>query len=127
MNGIDDKIRETLRREDAELLERFQKDFSPLEGLIETFRGKNRWLNVMAVVWTFVGLALSVLSAYRFFEAESTREMIGWATGFLWFSMWVAMLKLWFWMEMQCLPIMREIKRLELKIAELSRQPPQRP
>jgi hypothetical protein len=69
---------------------------------------------------------LAVFAAYRFFQAEATQAMIAWATGFLWFSLWVAMLKIWFWMEMQRLPIMREIKRLELKIAELSRQLSQR-
>jgi hypothetical protein len=126
MNGFDDKIRETLRREDAELLEPLQKDSSLHEELIETFRGRHRWLNAMAVAWTFVALALAVFAAYRFFQADGTQAMVAWATAFLWFSLCVAMLKMWFWMEMQRLPIMREIKRLELKIAELSRQLPQR-
>lgn len=121
MSGIDDQIREALRREDAELLEHFQKDFSLHEVLIEYFRGKHRWLNAMAAAWTFVALALSVFAAYQFFQAEGTQAMIAWAAAFLWFSLWVAMLKIWFWMEMQRLPIMREIKRLELRIAELSR------
>lgn len=122
MNDVDDKIREALRREDAELLEHVQKDSSLHEVLIETFRGKYRWLNTMAAVWTFVALALAVFAAYQFFQAQGTQAMIAWATAFLWFSLWVAMLKIWFWMEMQRLPITREIKRLELRIAELSRQ-----
>ena len=122
MNDIDDKIREALRREDAEL-ERLLQNESPWhEVLIESFRGKYRLLSIMALVWTFVALALAVVSAYQFFQAEDTRAMIGWAAAFLWFNLWIAMLKIWFWMEMQRLPIAREIKRLELRIAELSRQ-----
>jgi hypothetical protein len=122
MSGIDEKIRDALGREDAELLELVQKE-SPLHVvLIETFRGRHRWLNAMAVAWTFVALALIVVAAFQFFQAESTQAMIAWATAFLWFTLWVVMFKIWFWMEMQRLPIVREIKRLELRIAELSRQ-----
>jgi len=126
MNGIDDKIREALLREDAELLEHTRQE-SPLhEVLIETFRGKRRWLNAMALAWTLVAVALAVFAGYRFFQADDTHAMIAWATAFLWLSLCIAMLKIWFWMEMQRLPITREIKRLELKIAELSRQLQQR-
>jgi len=39
---------------------------------------------------------------------------------------WIAMLKLWFWLEIQRLFVTREIKRLELQIANLSRQLEQR-
>ena len=117
MNGIDDKI-----REDAELLKLSPEDSSLHYMLIESFRGKHRWLNTMAVGWTFVAVTLAVVAVYQFFHAEGTQAMIAWATAFLWFSLWVAMLKLWFWMEMQRLPITREIKRLELKIVELSRE-----
>jgi hypothetical protein len=48
--------------------------------------------------------------------------MIAWATCFLWFALWVAMLKMWFWLEMQRFFVTREIKRLELQVANLSRQ-----
>jgi hypothetical protein len=126
MNSIDDKIREALRREDAELLKLSLEDSSLHDVLIESFRGKHRWLNVMAVVWTFVFVALAVVAAYQFFQAEDTQAMIAWATAFLWFGLWVAMIKIWFWMEMQRHPITREIKRLELRIAELSRELQQR-
>ncbi|MEE8169622.1 MAG: DUF6768 family protein [Phycisphaerae bacterium] len=32
----------------------------------------------------------------------------------------VAMLKIWYWMEMQRIVVMREIKRVELQIARLA-------
>ena len=121
-HDIDAKIREALRREDTELLEHFQNDPPLYEMLIETFRGRHRWLNVLAFVFTLAALAMAVISAYQFFHTESTRAMIAWATCFLWFALWVAMLKIWFWLEIQRLCVTREIKRLELQVANLSRQ-----
>ena len=122
MTDLDDNIREALRREDAELLEHYQGDPPIHEMLIETFRGRHRWLNGLAFVFTFVALALAIFAAYEFFHVESTRAMIAYATAFLWFVAWIAMLKVWFWMEMQKNSITREVKRLELQVASLSRQ-----
>ena len=122
MTDIDDKIREALRQEDAELLDHYRGEPPVYEMLIETFRGRNRWLNVLAFLFTFVGVAMAIVAAYQFFQVESTRAMIAWATGFLLSAVWVAMLKQWFWLEMQKHSITREVKRLELQVANLSRQ-----
>jgi uncharacterized membrane protein YciS (DUF1049 family) len=121
MTDLDDKILEALRREDAELLAQYEGDPPILDMLAETFRGRHRWLNALAFGFTFVALALAILAAYEFFHVESTRAMIAWATGFLWFVIWIAMLKMWFWLEIQKLSVTREVKRLELQVAQLGR------
>jgi hypothetical protein len=69
-----------------------------------------------------VFLGLSLFALYGFFHADGTRTLIAWASGFLWSSLAVAMLKIWFWMEIQKNSVVREIKRLELQVANLSRQ-----
>ena len=122
MTDIDDKIREALSREDAELLEHYLAELPLHELMIESFRGRNRWLNALAVVFTLVGFGIAVVAAFQFFHADSTRAMIAWATGFLWAVLSVAMLKMWFWLEMQKNSVTLEIKRLELQVANLSRQ-----
>jgi hypothetical protein len=122
MTDVDDKIREALRREDAELLEHYQTEPPVHELLIETFRGRRVWLSSLAAVFTFLCFGLSLFALYGFFHAESTRSLIAWASGFLWSSLAVAMLKIWFWMEIQRNSVVREIKRLELQVANLSRQ-----
>ena len=122
MTDIDDKIREALRREDAELLEHFQSEPPVHELLIETFRGRRVWMTSLAAVFAFVFFGLSLFALYGFFHAEGTRSWIAWASGFLWASLAVAMLKIWFWMEIQRNSVVREIKQLELQVANLSRQ-----
>jgi len=122
MTDIDEKIREALRREDAELLAHYQTEPPVHELLIDAFRGRRVWLSSLAVVFTIVIFGLSLYALYGFFHAEGTRSLIAWACGFLWASLAVAMLKIWFWMEIQRNAVVREIKRLELQVANLSRQ-----
>jgi hypothetical protein len=122
MQKLDEEILEALSPAEASLLEPFRNDPPIFEMLIETFRGRNRWLNGLAFMFTFIGLAMVAVAGYQFFQAESTRAMIAWATCFLWFVVWVAMLKMWFWLEMQRNSITREIKRLELQVAHLSQR-----
>jgi hypothetical protein len=122
MTDIDEKIREALRHEDAELLAHYQSGPPVHELLIDTFRGRRVWLSSLAVVFTIVFFGLSLFAVYGFFHTEGTRSLIAWASGFLWASLAVAMLKIWFWMEIQRNAVVREIKRLELQVANLSRQ-----
>jgi uncharacterized membrane protein YciS (DUF1049 family) len=122
LSDIDAKIRAALRQEDAELLEHFGGDASLTELLIETFRGRHRWLNVVGMVATCVILIVLIYFAYRYFNAESTRAMLAWATGFVVGFIWIALMKIWFWLEIQRNAVIREIKRLELQVANLSRR-----
>jgi hypothetical protein len=122
MTDVDEKIREALRREDAELLEHYQTEPPVHELLIETFRGRRVWMSSLALVFTFLFFGLSLFALYGFFHADETRSSIAWASGFLWSSLAVAMLKIWFWMELQRNSVVREIKRLELQVANLCRQ-----
>jgi hypothetical protein len=122
IDELDDKIREALRREDAELLKHFRSDPPLVDMMIETFRGRHVWLNTLGFLFTFIAFGLTLFCAYQFFHAEGTRAMIAWASGFLWSALSVAMLKIWFWMEMHRYSLIREIKRLELQVAHLSRQ-----
>jgi len=61
-----------------------------------------------------------VYSAVRFFGAETTRTQIAWSVGFLTSNMVVAMMKMWFWMQMDKNTVIREVKRLELQVATLA-------
>ncbi len=120
MKDLDKKIQEALRSEDAELFDEFNAEPSIFEMLIETFRGKHRWLVFLTMFWTIVFLVLGVLSVIRFFRAEETRDMLMWAAASALFISGVSMMKVWFWMELNKNALTREIKRLELQIARLA-------
>ena len=120
MNELDKKIKEALRNEDAELFEEFGGEPSVFEMLIETCRGRHRWLNLLGAFWTCVFLVLGVLSVIKFFGAESTRDQVMWAAACLVCVSSVSMLKIWYFLEINKNAITREIKRLELQIARLA-------
>ena len=122
MKDIDDKIREALQAEDAELLEHFQGEAPIHEMVIDLFRGRHRWLNIFMYAMAWVIFIVLIIFGRQFFLAETTQAMIAWATGVLIGVMWLVLMKLWFWLEMQKNSVNREIKRLELQLANLSRQ-----
>lgn len=122
MKDIDEKIREALHQEDPELLEHYRGEQSISQMVIDSFRTRHRWLVVLVFLSTTGLFLVDIFAAYQFFQAESMRAMIAWATGFIFLGMWIAMLKVWYWMELNKNSLAREIKRLELEVANLSRR-----
>ncbi len=120
MNVLDDKIREALQKEDAELFEDVGGEPSIYEMLMETFRGRHRWLVFLTMFWTIVFMVLGVLSVVRFFRADEVRDMLMWAAASAFLLSGVSMMKVWYWMELNKNSVTREIKRLELQIARLA-------
>ena len=120
MNELDRKIREALREEDAELFDDVGGEPSMFEMVMETFRGRHRWLVALMVWWSLVFFALAIVTGVKFFTTEDSRDMLLWALGFLFCMSAVSMMKIWFWMELNKNAVTREIKRLELQIARLA-------
>lgn len=120
MKEIDRKIKEALRQEDAEMLDKFGNEPSVFEMLLETCRGRHRWLALLGAIWTLVFLVLGILAGIRFFRAEGTRDLLMWAVACILCMSAVSMLKVWYFMEINKNAITREIKRLELQVARLA-------
>jgi hypothetical protein len=81
-----------------------------------------RMTGVIVMTWSFgiVSMALAIWCLVAFFEAETTKDQIMYATGFLMFNMWVGGLKIFAWQMIHRNSLKREIKRLELRIAQLA-------
>ncbi len=122
MNELDKKIQEALRAEDAELFKDYAEEPSVFEMLMETCRGRHRWLNILGAFWTLVFLVLGIVAAVKFFSAEGTRDIVMWAAACIVCVSAVSMLKIWYFLEMNKNSVTREIKRLELQIARLAAQ-----
>ena len=120
MTELDDKIRETLREQFGEDDFADGADAAVFDLVIDTFRGRNRWLTYLGVTGGVVVMGVSVFAAMRFFRAGDTRSMILWATIFLASFFAVGIMKVWFWMQMDKNAMMRELKRIELRIARIA-------
>ncbi len=122
MDDLDQKIREALQQEDTELMEDVRGEQSLREMIVESFRSRHRWLNMVMFLMPFVLVVAIPIFAYQFFQAESTRAMIGWATGFLWAIIAMGSFKILFMIELSKNAMCREVKRLELELLQVSRR-----
>ncbi|MDA2933945.1 hypothetical protein MYX82_06335 [Acidobacteria bacterium AH-259-D05] len=120
MRDIDKMIRDTLGAEEAELFESLGGEQGIQEMVIDSFRGKTRWMVALVFVTIPAFVVLAVLATVQFFQVEGVNEMIAWACAFMFCWIAIGMMKVWYWMELNKNTIIRELKRVELQIAQLS-------
>lgn len=115
MSELEDLIRKALREDEETVPE------PPAAGsrLMELFMRRSRWVAAFAWMKMLGCLAIALASGAAFFAADSTRWQIVWATlvtvGFLGFATWW----IWYWMALNRSAALRELKRIELQLAEL--------
>ncbi len=118
MQEIDKLIKDALSAEDAELFATLDTDSLP-ELVIESFRGKSRWLVILVyagIIALFVGcVATGILLA----NSNDPLQCVRYASGFVFCCLGVGLLKTWYWMELNKYAMLREMKRLELQVARL--------
>ena len=92
----------------------------------DMFKGKLRWTTFLVWIYVIAFTVLMVITAVMFFatDAGDTKGLIMWAGAFITCGLFVGMLKMWFWMAMNRNMLAREVKRLEIRIAELQASQP---
>jgi len=116
---IDGLIREALGSAEAEVYDQFG-ELSLFQLMFETFRGRHRLFVFGGFAAVLVFFVLGILSAIRFVHAPELHEMICWgATTALCFGI-VTVIKIWYWMEMARVSVVRETKRLQLLVVQLA-------
>jgi len=116
MSKLDQAISQALSAEDAEFLARFRAQ-SPIDEMFGTFTGPWGVMNVFAALVTFAMFGGFLYCAWSAFGAADVRETVMWSAGAIIAMLAVAMLKMYFWMEMNKNVVLREVKRLELQVA----------
>jgi hypothetical protein len=121
MNELDRKDRTAFQADEAELSGPAGEP--PLwEQLTEMFRGRLRWISVLVLVGTLAFAVFTVVTAVAFFQAEGVREMIAWAGGFGLGLVAISFGRLWFWLLLHRNAVLREVRRIDLRLARLSSQ-----
>ncbi len=119
MSNLDQAIRQALSAEDSAFLAKFESE-TPFNEVMGTFSGKWGAMNIFAAIITFAVFGAFVYCVWNMLSASDVRDVIIWAAGAAWASLAVAMLKMYFWMEMNKNVVLREVKRLELQVARLA-------
>ena len=119
--NIDQLIRAALNEEEMQAFDELGE-----QGIVGmafgAFSGKNKALSILMMFIAAVFFVLAVYSAVQFFRVEATKDLIMWASGFFFFMMGTTAMKVWWWMEMEKNATVREIKRVELQLANLASQ-----
>jgi hypothetical protein len=118
--NLDDKIRQALQM-DAEEVERVMKNDQGLYAqLFGVFRGSMKRWNIFGMIIATITAVLMFWSGYHFFVSESMDDRLFW--GVLLLAFWTGNmgLKVWFWLQLNRNSTSREIKRLELAVAQLT-------
>lgn len=119
MKELDDLIKETLSKEEAKFYEELEE--KNLFGKItDVYKGKMGWVAITMNIVHLLFFVFFVYSVVEFFNAESTRDMMVWCSAGFLSMIFMAMLKLYVWMQMDKNDILRELKRIELQISVLT-------
>jgi len=122
MNDLDQAIRQSLSAEDAALLDRLGADHALHRQVLATFEGHLRWFNVAGWIAGVALFGVACVLAWRFLQAEELAAMLRWGAASALAFAGLALIKVWFWLELQKNAIVREVKRLEVQVASLAAQ-----
>src|SRR5262245_10696155 len=116
MNDLDQAIRQSLSAEDTALLDRLGADEALHRQVIATFQGRLRWFNAAGWIAGFVLFGVACVLAWRFMQAQELGETLRWGAASALAFAGLALIKVWFWLELQKNEIVREVKRLEVQV-----------
>lgn len=119
MTDLDNRLRAALSADDEAFLDSLEKERGLFAQIGESFRGPMRAMTVVANVAVLIATAVGLWSVWKMFDADTTRGLILWAA-----AAWAAWtmqigLKQWIWSRIQTLSVLRELKRLELRLARI--------
>lgn len=122
MSAIDDKILESFNAEDKEVMHSCGEELGLFGLVAESFRGKLKVAVIAVFFFMLIFAAILAYSAINFFSVEDIGTKLHWLAVALTALIAFALLRLWYWMELNRLSLVREIRRLELQISLLAKK-----
>lgn len=116
MTNCETRRQEGLSAEDEAFLRNLEPGESLFGQLGATFSGPMKFWTGFAFVLSFVLFGIAVWAGFRMYAAAELRELMFWMAVFMSGMLAVSMIKIWFWMRMNHLAVLRELKRIELRI-----------
>ncbi|MEO1010001.1 MAG: DUF6768 family protein, partial [Bacteroidota bacterium] len=119
MERIDELIKETLNSEEAQFYDNLEEQ-GILAKMGEIYKGKLGWLAIIMNIMHLFLFGVFVYCLVQFLETEDISALVKWASAGFLCMIFMGMLKLYMWMQMDKNDTLREIKRLELLISGLA-------
>ena len=120
MTSIDEKIKQALSEEYNQIIKENDKiDANPFRQMGVGFNSKMRWTYMLVMLFSVLFAILTAYSIYNFYHETEIKSLIGWATAIILFAMGTQISKMWYLSELGRNRIIREVKLLELQLAQL--------
>lgn len=119
MDNINQKILEALKNDPA--ANNFSEEqANALQLIKQSFKGTFRLTFIVVLVLQLIFAGLAIYSAYYLVNETDLGIKINWLAGTLASTVGFAIARLWFFMELNRLSVIREIKRVELQVSLLA-------
>lgn len=119
MNDVNKKILDAMQQEQEEVSE---EQANVLQLIGRSFRGTFKFTAIAIITLQLIFAGLTIYCGYQMFAEPIAGNKLHWQLGALIsFIIFVAM-RLWMFMELNRLSVLREIKRVELQLALLAKE-----
>lgn len=122
MGNIDEKILEALNSEDKEVMDNYGQELGFFGLIAESFRGKLKAIVIVVFICILIFAVMLFYCAINFFSVDDIGMKLNWLAGGLTALIVIGLLRLWYFMELNRLSVIREVKRLELQISLLAKK-----
>ena len=119
MTNINQKILDALK-EDKAANEFSEEQANALQLIMQSFKGTFRLTFIVVVTLQLIFAGIAFFCAYQLVNEVEIGTKINWLAGTLSAVVAFAIARLWFFMELNRLSIIREIKRVELQVSLLA-------
>ena len=116
MKSIDEQIRNALAEEDQKLIDEIDDEAGLFDMMGMTFRGKQAWITWYMYALGFATFVLGLYFLDRYFAATDIKTSLTWALGIMTCLSVLIVIKVVGWQQMMKMELMREIKRLEMRV-----------
>ena len=118
MSSFEDRLMTSLSADDEAFLRDLESDAGLFQQVGAAFSGPMKYLTGMAVFMSFVIFLVSLWAGYNMLISTDLKHVVLWGALFGWTSLGVGLIKIWFWMRMNHLTVLRELKRIELPLVK---------
>ncbi|MCF6299854.1 MAG: hypothetical protein L3J52_01860 [Proteobacteria bacterium] len=120
MTSIDDKIKQALSDEYNDIIaENERTDANPFKQMSAGFKGRMGWMYIMAMFIAAISAFFSFYAIYQFYFETEMKALLAWGIVIIVTVIVTQVSKMWYWSELGRNRIIREIKILELQLAQV--------
>lgn len=123
MSQFETTLKAGLSQEDQAFLSKLEEDQGLFEQMGQTFTGPLKYWTMLAFAMSFGFFMGAVYGVVQLVNAPDAQTAVLWSTLVLALFLAVSMIKIWFWLRMNHLAVLKELKLTQLMISQSASEP----